>query len=100
MQASLAANPAFQVIEQPLRGSEQELCELHPDVIIFDIAAVQPEFHSIYTLAQKLPGLQLIGIDPDSNQVLVWAGRQFSALSIKDLFEVIQKDRPGNVAST
>ncbi len=87
IQASLETNPAFQVIEQPLRGSEGELCELRPDVIIFDISAVQPEFH--YILAQKLPGIQLIGIDPDSNQVLVWAGRQFSALSTKELFELI-----------
>lgn len=89
LRASLETNPSFQLIEHPRPLSEQGLYELQPDVIIFDIADIQPDFH--YILAQKLSGLQLIGIDPDSNQVLVWAGQQLQELSVRDLVGIIRQ---------
>ena len=92
----LETNPAFEII--PMDGShaygeslpgEQDLLALHPDIILFDISSVQPQFH--YNLNETQSGLQLIGIDPDKDQVLVWSGQQFHELSVQDLVSVIQR---------
>jgi hypothetical protein len=90
LQASLASYPGLEVtdLDRPAAGDE-ELCSLRPDVIIFDVAAVQPEFQ--YALVEKLPGLLLIGIDPSANRVLAWRGQQLHELSTGDLVELIER---------
>ena len=89
---SLAANPSLEVQAlDPSQGSEPDLLALRPDVIIFDTHSIQPEFH--FNLIQRCSGLQLIGIDPDKAQVLVWSGQQLSELTSQELVEVIQTNR-------
>ena len=88
LQASLAAQPDLDVVGIiGMAASEQTLCALRPNVIIFDLGAVQPAFH--YALVEKLPGLLLIGIDASTHRVLVWSGQQLYELSTIDLVEVI-----------
>ena len=65
------------------------LRDLAPNVILYDIRANQPELALL--LSQPDLGLLLIGIDPDSNQVLVWSGRQIRELSTNDLVAVIDE---------
>ncbi len=89
VQASLRLNPAFDVIVQVLPITAQELQTLRPRAVIFDTQAVQPEFR--YTIAQDLPGILLIGIDPGTNQALVWSGQQLLELSTQDLARVISQ---------
>jgi len=89
---SLAANPSLEVqVLDPTQGGESDLLALRPDVIIFDTHSIQPEFH--FNLIQRRCGLQLIGIDPDKAQVLVWSGQQLSELSSQELLAVIQQNR-------
>ena len=58
--------------------------------MIFDTAAVQPDFPS--SLLQQ-PDLLLIGINPETHQALVWTGKQAAAVDAADLLSVIrQKD--------
>ncbi len=91
VRAELAGNPRVEVIvldgslEKPL----EELRALNPTVIIFDQSAIQPDFP--LAMLQR-PDLTLIGINPETRQALVWSGRLFSALSMQELFELIQKD--------
>jgi len=96
MRLSLEANPAFEVI--PFHGpdaagqelfSEQELFALQPDVVIFDISSVQPHFQ----YDPQGSSLQLIGIDPDRDQALVWSGQHLHDLSVQDLVEIIVQER-------
>lgn len=87
VQTSLSLNPAFDVIAYSRPVPEHELRALRPRAIIFDIQSVQPEFR--YALAQDLPGLLLIGLNPDTHQVLVWSGQNFSELSTQGLAQVI-----------
>ncbi len=87
VRTSLGLDPSFEVIAHPLPISQHELQALRPRAVIFDIQSVQPEFN--YALAQDLPGLLLIGINPDTNQVLVWSGQQFLDLSTQGLATVI-----------
>jgi hypothetical protein len=89
LRASLAAYPALEVVflDAPA-ASEEELCALQPNVIIFDVGAVQPAFQ--YALVEMLPALLLVGIDPASHRVLAWAGQQLPELSTRDLVEIIK----------
>ena len=88
LQASLAAHAEFDVTGlNGMAPNEQTLCALRPNVIIFDLGAVQPAFH--YALVEQLPDLLLVGIDASTNRVLVWSGQQLHELSTVDLVEVI-----------
>jgi DNA-binding NarL/FixJ family response regulator len=90
VRTSLEASPAFEVIAlEAAHAAEQDLLRLHPDVIIFDTGSVQPQFH--YNLILQRSQLQLIGIDPDRDQVLLWSGQNLHELSIQDLVEVISE---------
>ena len=71
-----------------LTASEQELSALQPDAVIFDLGAAQPAFQC--ALAEQLPGLLLVGIDPNSNRVQTWTGRQLRELSTQDLMRTIE----------
>jgi len=89
IRASLEVNPSFEVIDlDASQVTRQELLALNPDTIIFDIHSVQSQFPS--DLIQHWAGL-LIGINPDSNQVLLWTGHPMSELSVQDLVTVIQQ---------
>ena len=93
VQASLEAVLLFEVI--PLdagHASEADLLALHPHAIIFDVASIQPRFR--YELVQELPGLRLFGLDPDSNQVLLWSGQQLHELSTAGLVQALQTAGP------
>jgi hypothetical protein len=95
MRLSLEANPDFQVIPFGApAATELDLLALQPDVVIFDTSAVQPQFH--YSLVQRQPELQLIGLDPDQERALVWSGKQAVAVGTADLVKMIQQVRGGD----
>jgi hypothetical protein len=91
---SLQKRPQFEVIslEAPYPGV-QELGAMEPDVILFDTDTPRPE--AAFALLATCPGLQLIGIDPDRDQVLLWSGQQLHELSVQDLVEVMHGERHG-----
>lgn len=99
VQAELAGNPSLEVImlDNPPEKPLEELRLLNPAVIIFDLGALQSDFP--LAMLQR-PDLLLIGINPETRQALVWSGRQFSALSMQELFELIQKTGQGNASSS
>jgi hypothetical protein len=91
--ASLDAYPDLEVVSiSPPFPSAQELSSLAPDVILFDMETPRPE--AAFALLGTCPGLLLIGVDPSTNQVLVWSGRQFRELSTQDLVRVMREDHP------
>jgi hypothetical protein len=88
VRATLEGCPGIEllVLDQPLDRPLQELHRLCPAALVFDIGAAQPELP--LALLQQ-PGLLLLGIDPETHHVLVWSGRQATAVSAADLVEVI-----------
>jgi hypothetical protein len=93
---SLQKQPQFEVISLSAPyPSAQKLGEMGPDVILFDMETARPE--AAFALLATCPGLQLIGIDPDRDQVLVWSGKQLHELSVQDLVEVMHQEREGEV---
>lgn len=86
--ASLRQRPQFEVSSlAPPFPPVDELRVMAPDVILFDLAAGRPE--AAFALLETCPNLLLIGMNPDSNEVLMWSGRQLQELSTQELVQVI-----------
>jgi hypothetical protein len=93
--ASLRKQQQFELIPlSPPCPSVQELGEMQPDVILFDLETARPE--AAFSLLADCPGLQLIGIDPDRNQVLIWSEQHLHELSVQDLVDVIHGETHGD----
>ncbi len=88
--ASLQKDPRFEVIHlaAPYPHAHQ-LETMAADAILFDLESARPT--DAFSLLATCPGLQLIGINPDRDQVLVWSGRQAPAISAADLIGIIQQ---------
>jgi hypothetical protein len=89
VRADLSACPGMELIilDHPLAQPVEEFYALQPDALIFDLGAIQPDFPFCLL---GLPGLLLIGLDPETHQALVWSGRRMSALSAQDLVQAIE----------
>jgi hypothetical protein len=86
--------PGFEVISlsPPLPGLA-EVEALAPDGFLFDIEATHPEV--VFSLLETRPGLLLLGISPDGNEMRLWSGRQLRAVSGKELKDVIEEQLAG-----
>jgi hypothetical protein len=86
--ASLQRFPELEIIPLfPPLPELQELGVFRPDVILFDVQAAQPA--PTFSLLKICPSLMLIGIDPESDQILAWMGRRLKVSSTQDLVEEI-----------
>jgi hypothetical protein len=66
----------------------QELKAMAPDVIVFDAGAPRPE--AAFALLETYPGLLLIGVDADRDEMLVLSSHPAQALSMQDLAQLIE----------
>lgn len=86
--ASLRQQPEFEVLAlSPPFPSAQELQVLAPEIILFDLQAPRPE--AAFALLEHCPGLLLVGVSPDRNEVTMWSGQKFSQLSTQELVQAI-----------
>jgi hypothetical protein len=60
---------------------------LDPCAVLFDFCAAQPDF--AIPLLRARPGLILVGIDPNMDQMLLLSGQRVTALSATDLMELV-----------
>jgi hypothetical protein len=74
------------VVDPALPDANQQLEALEPDAVIFSLGAAQPE--SLLSFLQ-LPDVLLIGVDPETQQALVWTARQSAAVAAMDLVSLI-----------
>jgi hypothetical protein len=68
-------------------GAGERLSELHPDVVVFDLAAACPV--SSIALWKAQPNLLLIGIDLAADRALVLSGQSPRVLAVDDLVALI-----------
>jgi hypothetical protein len=93
LRASFQHYPDLEVLAlSPPLPSAQELGALAPDVILFDMETGRPE--AAFSLLGTCPGLLLIGVDPSTNQALLWSGRQLRELSTQDLVQLMNEGEP------
>jgi len=98
METSLRGERGLDVvrIDATLPSAAQCLDALRPDVVIFDLTAPNSpssNLHSPSSILQEYPGLPLIGLDPNSDTVVVFSSQQHTVLTTNDLAQVIQRIR-------
>ena len=86
VQASLQACPWFEVIAVDGPAAEADLLAYGPSVVIFDMGAVRPEF--LLTQMRALPDLLLIGIDPESHEVLL-TGQAARSITLDQITRIV-----------
>ena len=67
----------------------QYLSEHNPAAIVYDLNDPPPDVD--IKLLREQPGVLLIGVDPDSNDMLVLSSRSQQALSMSDLVSTIRQ---------
>jgi hypothetical protein len=87
--AGLAEKPGWQVIplDSVSPAATRRLCRLRPDVVLFDLAAAQPE--AAIPLLTEFPDLLLIGVDLANHQALVLSGEQPRLCTADDFVRLI-----------
>ena len=90
--ASLQGRADLQVlsVDATLPEVMDQMCALHPDVVIFDLAAARPEF--AIDLWQAQPHLLLIGVDLLTHRALMLSGQPSRLLTLDDLLEVMKDE--------
>ena len=90
IEASLSLDPDCEVIGHALTANQPELSKLQPDIVVFDLAAVPPEY-----LLEQLPSqpdLLLIGIDPESHEVLL-TGQAAGSITLEQITQIMRNQR-------
>ena len=99
VEVSLRDQPGLDVvrIDATLPNVAQSLSALQPDVVIFDLTSPPSNLqlptsnlHFPSSILQEHPGISLIGLDLNSNKVLVLSGQEHTVLAANDLAQVIQ----------
>ena len=88
--ANLEGQPGLLLlrVDPTAPDADQRMGAIRPDIVIFDLAVEHTDFSvSLWT---TLPDLLLIGVTPDSSQMLVLSGRQQQVLCVEDLLSIIQ----------
>jgi hypothetical protein len=94
VRASLERRSDLEVLafDRPVDWSLEELGAHCPAGVIFDLAVIEPDL--LLSLLQQ-PGLLLIGINPETHQVMVWSGREAAVVVAADLVDVILRATQG-----
>ncbi len=91
IKAQLAQLPGLELIT--VEAAQMEVVDwiraCQPQAVLFDLAMGYPGF--AVALLHEQPGLLLVGVDPNSNELLVLSGQQKRAVAVSDLLKVIQR---------
>ncbi len=98
LQASLQMMPGLQLDRVPPQPEElrRRLCEHPPDVLIVELAMIEKD--SILVLLTQFPQLVVVGLDPDSERVLLLSLQQETPVAAADLVRLVQ-EQAGNQAN-
>ena len=83
IKTSVGLDKSCEMIVCALETSLPELAALQSDALIFELDSVPGDF--LYRLSRALPGLLLIGIDPETNRAIFWAGQEAAEVTAHDL---------------
>lgn len=87
VQTTFKGYAEFDVIALETPATETELLGLNPKVVVFDMGALESEF--ILTQMQGLPGLLLIGVDPESHEVLL-TGQAACSITLEQITQIVR----------
>ena len=86
VQATFKGYAGFEVIALAKPATMRELLAFGPSVVVFDLGALESEFQCAQM--QELPGVLLIGLDPESHEVLL-TGQAVSSISLNQITQIV-----------
>lgn len=87
VQATFKGYAGFDVIALDRPATERELFALDPSVVVFDMGALESEF--LCAPMQELPGVLLIGVHPESHEVLL-TGQAVCSISLEQITQIVR----------
>lgn len=87
VQATFKGDPGFETIALDQPTTQTELLVLNPTVVVFDMGDLESEF--LLAQLQELPGLLLIGVDPESHEVLL-TGQAACSISLQQITQIVR----------
>ncbi len=93
LQASLRTCHGLEVITLDGPATATELLATHPSVVIFEMDGIQSEF--LLAQMQALPDLLLIGIDPESHEVLL-SGQAARSITLDQIMHLVLSRETGS----
>ena len=87
VQETIKRYHGFETMALDPRVTPAELLQLNPTVVVFDMGATESEF--LRAEMQDLPGVLLIGIDPESHEVLL-TGRAVCSISLDQITQIVR----------
>jgi hypothetical protein len=92
--STLGSRPEFEVIQLDATAPEalMRLRDAHPGAVICELTTRPPDL--IFRLLGEYPGLLVIGVDVDSDRMVVLSGRQAALRTEDDLLEAIGQGQP------
>lgn len=86
VQATFKGYAGFEVIALDMPATKRELLAFGPSVVVFDMGALESEF--LCAQMEELPGVLLIGVDPESHEVLL-TGQAVSSISLNQITQIV-----------
>ena len=86
-QATFKAYPGFETIALDQPTTQTELLVLNPTVVFFDMRALESDF--LLAQMQELPGLLLVGVDPESHEVLL-SGQAACSITLEQITHIVR----------
>ena len=87
VQATFKGYPGFETIAVEQPTSQTELLVLNPTVIVFDMGTMDSEF--LLAQMQEWPGLLLIGVDPETHELLL-SGQAVCSISLAQITQIVR----------
>jgi hypothetical protein len=87
VQATFKGYVGFEVIALDQQATQTELLAFDPGVVVFDMGALESEF--LIAQLQELPGVLLIGVDPESHEVLL-TGQAACSISLEQITQIVR----------
>jgi hypothetical protein len=86
VQATFQGYAGFEAIALDNPATQAEVLALDPAVVVFDMGSSESEF--LLAQMQQLPGLLLIGVDPESHEVLL-TGQAVCSISLQQISQIV-----------
>ena len=87
VQATFKGYPGFETIALDQPTTQAELLVINPTVVIFDMGVLESEL--LRAQMQDVPGLLLVGVDPESHDVLL-TGQAVCSISLEQLRQIVR----------
>ena len=87
VQATFKGYAEFEVMALDQAATERELLAFDPSVVVFDMGALDSDF--LLVQVQELPGVLLIGVDPESHDVLL-TGQAVCSISLEQITHIVR----------